>query len=142
MPVSTAEIRQLLRRWLLDDPELSDAVDGVFGSHLSSSDAETVLRERPIVVFDFVGGSGRAHRELEQPLVEVYVITRGPADAAFRVYDLVYRRLASERIKVSGIGPCGTARESERPSDGRYEALAARYVKALWVVTAIAGPEV
>lgn len=141
MPVSIAETRQLIRRWLLDDPELSELVDGVFGAHLSTADAETVLRDRPIVVFDITGGSARVFRELEQVLVEVYVYTRNSADDVFRVYDLVYQRLASQRIIMAGIGPCGSARETERPSDGRNEALAARFVKALWTFTIIAGPE-
>lgn len=141
MTVSTTDSRQLIRRWLLDDPALSDAVDGVFGAHLTSSDAQTVLRDRPIVVLALNGGNARPNRELESLVLEVYVYTKGPKEDAFLVYDLVYARLASERIKVAGLGPCGTAREVERPREGRNEDVAAGYVRGVWSLILVAGPE-
>lgn len=141
MPISTTDTRQLIRQWLLRDPAIEAEVDGVFGSHLASADAQTVIRQRPVVIFEFLGGSSRFFREFEQPSVELYVYTKGPPDAALQVYDLVYKRLAAERIQVPGIGPCGSARELERPHEGRNEEIAAFYVKSLWTFYIVAGPE-
>jgi hypothetical protein len=142
MPVSVASTKQLLRAWLLADATLSAAVGGrVFGAHLMSSDAQTVLQAGPVVVFEFVAGVAPYVREIEQVGVEVYVYSKGSADEVAQIYDIVYLRLQAERIKVVGIGPCGTARESERPTDGWNEDVGAWFCRARWLLRAVAGPE-
>jgi hypothetical protein len=142
MPVSLAETKQLIRAWILADASLNAAVAGnVYGAHLASPDAGTVLDGAPLIVFEFVAGSGRYFREFETPGLELYVYSKGSADEAARIYDLLYVRLAAERIQVSGIGPCGTARESERPTDGFNEQLGAWFVRARWLLAIVAGPE-
>lgn len=142
MPVSINETRQLLRAWLLaDDTINAETAGNVFGAHLSSSDAQTVLDAKPIVVFAFTGGNARVFREFETPTIEVYVYSKASLDDAGRVYDLVYARLSAERIKVDNIGPCGSARETRRPVEGFNEQTAAWFLSARWAFDVIAGPE-
>jgi hypothetical protein len=142
MPISFAESKQLLRAWILADATLSALVDGrVYGVHLSSADAQTVLQTKPIIVFEFLAGSGRYFREFETPIVEFYVYSKGGADEVAQVYDRLYVRLQEERIQLPGIGTSGTARETERPTDGRSEEIAAWYCRSRWALYLLAGPE-
>lgn len=132
--------KALIRAWLLADAALSAAVDGkVYGAHLSSSDAQTVLRDKPIVVFEFQPGFSSYSREYELPVLDVYAYSKASAERAAQTYDLVYARLQAECIQVTGIGPCGSARERERPTTGRNEDVAAWYVRGKWALTLIAG---
>lgn len=142
MAVSITDTRDLLRSFLLADTTLSGLVDGkIFAAHLSSADAQTVLQATPIVVFEVTSGFARYFRELENVIVELYTYSKGSAEEASQIYDLVFARLQSERVKVVGLGPVGIAREIERPIDGRNEEVGAWFVRSRWTLVAIAGPE-
>lgn len=138
MSVDTGLTKQLFRDFLLGDAALRAAVDGqVIGGHLSSSDAQTVLQGKPIVVFEFVGGFARYMRELENVTIELYAYSKRGRDDCATVYDLAFARLQSARVAVTGIDLAGVARELDRPIDGFNEPIQAWFTRGRWTLIAV-----
>ena len=141
MPLSLVETRQLVRAWLLADEAINArTVGAVYGAHLASPDAGTLLGSNPLLIADVGGGQGRYGREFAQLQVEIYGYARSSPDAAAELYDLAYLRLHGARMVLAGIDTSASAREVERPSTGRNEELAAYYARGRFVLSVVGGP--
>lgn len=142
MPNSVLATKHLIRTWLLADAALEAEVAGnIVGAHVKATDALTLLRDKPMVVFDTASGAQIYTAELESLSIEVYTYSKASADEAMRVYDLVAARLQGQRIKVDGIGPSGSAREVDRPVNGHNDVVDAWFLRGRWLFMVIAGPE-
>jgi hypothetical protein len=138
MSSSTQTTRQLLRQWLLADEAVRTATDGaVFGAHLNSADAGTVLKGTPLVVIDLQGGFAVYTAAVQDQDFDVWCYSKMSLDKAAEVYDLCFARLQGECIKVGNVDMCGVTREVARPIDGFHDGMMAWYVRGRWTLKAV-----
>jgi hypothetical protein len=133
--VKTAEVKQLLRAHLLADSALAALVGGrVYGVHLEDADAQTVLQNGPMVVFEMLAGSLRWHGAVAIPTVEVYGYSKRSSDEASQVYDAVVDALQHERLTIGSLDVRGLARETQRPLDGYNTQIRAWFNRGRWAI--------
>ena len=136
--ISTVQTRHLLREFLLRSSSITDLVgQNVYGSHLSDSDAGTVLNASPLIILEFDGGNMRWYGAVQTQFVEVYTYSKNNLIEAASIYDALANVLQHERLIISGIDMAAVPRETERPTDGYNKHLDAWYVKGRWLVEAV-----
>ena len=136
--VSTVKTRQVIREFLLRNSEIEAMVgQGVFGAHMNSVDAGTVLQSSPMVIVEFDGGDLRWHGAIEIQFVEIYAYSKNSMIEAAKLYDLVCSAMQHERIAIDGIDISCIARENERPSDGYNKHVEAWFVRGRWLIEGV-----
>lgn len=136
--VSVSATKHLLREFLLRDASITNLVgQAVYTSHLSDSDAGTVLKVNPIIILDFVSGNMRWHGAVEVQAAEFYVYSKKSAIDASRVYDALATLLQHERLIVTGIDLSAVTREAERPIDGYAKNLDAWWIRGRWLIEGV-----
>lgn len=127
---SVIELKQLIRRYLLQDPGVSALVsEKVYGVHLEDTEAGTVLQSGPIVVYEFISGQLRWHAGVSIQAVDLYAYSKRSLDEAGQVYDAVVEAMQHQRMQISGIDPVVLARETQRPIDGYNTQLDAWWLR-------------
>jgi len=128
----------VIRGYLLADPAIATLVsDRVFTSHLEDADeANDILGDGPIIVFEFLSGSQRAHGSLQGQTFELYGYSKASSDEASRAYDLANDRLHEECCKITGIPMAGVTREIQRPVAQYNRVLRAWFMRGRWTYTA------
>jgi hypothetical protein len=138
MPSQMTVTKQLVRQTLLNDATLRAAVNGkVLPSHLQSAEAATVLRDKPIIIVETVGGFARYFSNLQDVKFDVWVYSKNSSDECNYVYDLAFPLLQQTRLHVDDIEMCGLARELVRPDGGWNEVVHAWYVRGQWTMKAV-----
>jgi hypothetical protein len=134
----TAPLKQLMRAHLLADSAVSALVGPrVYGVHLEDADAETVLQDGPLVVYELLSGSLRWHGAVAVQTLEVYGYSKRSADEASQVYDAVTDALQHECLNVPGIGVTAIPRETQRPLDGFNTVLRGWFVRGRWTLEVV-----
>jgi len=136
--VSVSTTKHLLREFLLRQSSITDLVgQSVYTSHLSDSDAGTVLQVNPIIILDFLSGNLRWHGAVEVQSAEFYAYSKKSAIDASRVYDALATILQHERLIVNGIDLSAVTREAERPIDGYSKHLDAWWLRGRWLIEGV-----
>ena len=126
----TRDLRLLVRLHLLADTDVKALVDGrIFGTSLQDAEAETVLGEGPICVFELLSGDARWHGQVATQTLEIYGYAKRGMDQAAEVYDAVFESMQHSRLQQDAVSMCGLAREVQRPVDGFNEKLKAWFVR-------------
>lgn len=130
--------KQLLRQTLLNDATLRAAVAGkVLPAHLQSAEAATVLRDKPIVIVEMMGGFARYFSQLQDVRFDLWVYSKNSSDECNAIYDMCFPLLQQTRLKIDDIDMCGLARELVRPDTGWNEVVHAWYVRGQWTMKAV-----
>ena len=130
--------KKVIREYLLADSDIVDLVgDRVFTSHIEDADeANGVLAEGPMLVFEFLSGSQRAHGSLQGQTFELYGYSKASSDEASQAYDLANERMHEECCKIPNIPMAGVTREIQRPVAQYNRVLRAWFMRGRWTYTA------
>lgn len=140
MPSEIATLKQILRGTLLADPTVSGLVSSrVYGVHLQSADAATVLTDGPLVVFEMLAGFAAWHGSVMRQTVEIYAYSKRSSDEATQVYDAAFNAIQHSRVSVDGVVMRALSREVQRPLDGWNNDLRAWFVRGRWSMSAVSG---
>lgn len=130
--------RQLVRSVLLADAPLRALVNGkVFTTHVSNTEAATILQESPLVVIDVRGGFTRFFGQLEDTSFELWTYSKASSDEAQDVYDKAFSLLQMVQLQATDVDLVGTAREIARAEDGFNDELRAWYARGRWTMKAL-----
>lgn len=133
MANETSQVLQTLRALLLADSTLTGKVSRrVRTAHVGDSDVSTL--EYPFVICAPLGGLSMSNRHVMSTSFEVYVYSKVSVSEALSAYEDVYRILQSSRLFLSGLGPRGIIRETERPREGYNDRTLSHYVRATYEV--------
>jgi len=139
MPASSiAELKQLIREHLIGVTAVEALVsDRVYGTHLEDADAQTVLTDGPLIVFELISGNLRWHGGVGAQAFELYAYSKRNNAEASIVYDAAVVAMQHECLQITGIDVSAVTRETQRPLDGFNGVLDAWFVRGRWVALTV-----
>ena len=130
--------RQLVRSVLLADAPLRALVNGkVFTSHVSSTEAATLLQASSLIIVDVAGGFTRFFGQLADTSFSLWAYSKASSYEAQDVYDKAFALLQMVQLQANDVDLIGSARELERAEDGFNDELRAWYARGRWTMKAL-----